>query len=977
MHFKNHTSGISLLACLLAALIIAASASAELAPSLEMLASQAMSTDNDTTVRVVVFVENQKTSGTINGIAQNPNMNRGQRIKAVINECRSSSSMVVDAVGEYLASIASGDVKRFWIVPAFAAEIPVNRLDDLAEYPGIRLVAEDAYLDYIKPVETKSAPALASSVSSQLELLNIPALWSQGLSGKGRLVCSFDTGVEGTHPALASKWRGNSAALSASWFSKVDPTNPPSDKIGHGTHTMGIMLGSTATDTFGVAPGAEWITAGVVDQGRTLSMTLADIIDAFQWTLNPDGDINTSNDVPDVILNSWGIPKGLFAPCDSTFKDVIATVEAAGIVTIFAAGNEGPDPMTIRSPADMAFSPIHTFSVGAIDNNRVVAEFSSRGPSSCDNTQIKPEVVAPGVNIVSSFKGGGYFTMSGSSMAAPYIAGLVALMREYNPDVTVSQIKNALIHAADDLGIQGDDNSYGYGLVDASKVLDYLWMPVLSDFIISSQQILGDGIAWPGQQSELQLVLSNYTANVETVIGTLIPKASGEVDVIENEAVFFFGYGGTTAISSPAFKINLGESFYNGEEILFELELRQPSGRAFAVLELTLKVGIVPPGKIASHITDQLCFSISDFGQYGFASGSIYNAAGEGFCFAGSPNLLYEAGIIVGRNATQLSGSVRDEYGRFATSDFVPMMSLSNGSFGGDGGIHRTASFNDSRSLVPVPIKIGQETVNFENSYDNSMVIFKYFLKNTAIETLHDLSFGFLADFDLPNGNEHIAYNEALNLVYQYTDSGSVVGLVGLANISAVTALANHLPDSTEGKLGLTRQDEYDLISAQGINIDSTIGGDMMFVVATAPVTLATNDSVEISFALVAAHNVERLFEKAALAQQKFDMLTSVMDDTTPALPGAFELHQNYPNPFNPATRIAFTMAQADDVSLEVFDLLGRKVKTLFAGRLSAGTHEFEWDATTDSGGKVASGVYFYRLISQTAKQAKKMILLK
>ena len=118
-------------------------------------------------------------------------------------------------------------------------------------------------------------------------------------------------------------------------------------------------------------------------------------------------DANTTSDVPDVILNSWGVPRGLFIPCSQTFWEVIDNVEAAGIVTVFAAGNEGPNPQTMRDPADRAATPLNSFSVGAVDNNKVIGDFSSRGPSSCDTTQIKPEVVAPGVLVRSSSKDGG------------------------------------------------------------------------------------------------------------------------------------------------------------------------------------------------------------------------------------------------------------------------------------------------------------------------------------------------------------------------------------------------------------------------------------------------------------------------------------------------------------------------------------------------------------------------------------------
>jgi subtilisin family serine protease len=243
---------------------------------------------------------------------------------------------------------------------------------------------------------------------------------------------------------------------------------------------MGLLVGAVDNDLFGVAPGAEWITAGVIDQGRPNNATIYDILMAFEWTLNPDGDTNTTNDVPDVISNSWGIPKGLFEHCNEIFNIAIDNVEAAGIVVVFAAGNEGcypPNncttfnvPRTLRSPADRASTPINSFAVGAISNSKTIANFSSRGPSSC-NGAIKPEVVAPGVRVRSSYRGG-YTDMSGTSMAVPYIAGLAVLYRQYDPDASVEEIKNAIINSCIDLGPLGEDNAYGYGLPDASRLLD-------------------------------------------------------------------------------------------------------------------------------------------------------------------------------------------------------------------------------------------------------------------------------------------------------------------------------------------------------------------------------------------------------------------------------------------------------------------------------------------------------------------------
>ncbi len=400
----------------------------------------------DSVVTVVVILDTDAQATNLQLLAPSKSIyNRSDNIKRVLKKLTSYEAPYQNSIEQFLNKNSSQPIIKHWIIPAYTAELKISEIQTLSNLPGVNIIVENVQLNFEDPMKNEPAPLSTSvAISNELYLMNVPALWNKGLKGKGSLVCSFDTGVEGTHPALASKWRGNHAPLSASWFSKVAPESTPFDATGHGTHTMGVMVGSLAADSFGVAPDAEWISAGVVDQGRSLSMTLSDIIEAFQWALNPDGDVETTDDVPDVILNSWGIPKGLFLPCDDTFWGVIDNVEAAGIVTIFAAGNEGPEPMTLRSPADRATHQLNSFSVGAVNLNREVADFSSRGPSSCDPTQITPEIVAPGVNIRSSTKGGGFAYMSGTSMAAPYIAGAVALIRQYNKTQQLNKLKMLL-----------------------------------------------------------------------------------------------------------------------------------------------------------------------------------------------------------------------------------------------------------------------------------------------------------------------------------------------------------------------------------------------------------------------------------------------------------------------------------------------------------------------------------------------------
>jgi len=971
MYLKLEKALASVLNVAVLFFLLPAAGEAGLSPSLQKMVAGSPVGKSDSLINVVIFLEDDQLREDVSRAAHRPMLKRDLRIKSVVGKLKSFRAPGMERVQSFLTDHSSSGIKQHWIVPAFTAAIPLSKLASLVTLDGVKLVVENALLTYEKPVSIADAPTLSASVSDQLALLNVPNLWGRGLKGKGRLVCSFDTGVEQSHPALASKWRGNHVLLSAAWFSNVAPDTLPSDKTGHGTHTMGIMVGASAADTFGVAPEAEWITAGVIDQGRSLSATISDILDAFEWALDPDGDPNTTDDVPDVILNSWGIPKGLFAPCDETFHTVIDNVEAAGIVTIFAAGNEGPDPSTMRNPADRASTPINNFAVGAVDNNRVIAGFSSRGPSSCDPTEIKPEVVAPGIAVRSSNKGGGYTSMTGTSMAAPYIAGLVALMRQYNPDASVDQIKNALLQSCTDLGDYGEDNAYGYGLPDAAKLLDYLPVPAEPQFSIERLMISDDGLAGPGEEFELQLLLRSTLAGIESVVATIVPDNNDSVIIVEEETIFFFGQGGTTAINSEPFTIRFDSAFYHGQEISCLLLLESSGGVSLDTLDFTMTVGIAPKGDIASHSTEELDISISDFGQYGFAPGSIYNLQGEGFRYDGSPNLLYEAGIIVGRNSLQLSSAVRDSLGLVAPSDFVPSEPLSAGWMEADDGFHRRACFVDGQSEIPIPVTVTQQTTSFPYGNGNGFLIVKYYLRNDSIEKLTGLCFGFLADFDLIGDGEHCSYDETMGLLYQASDTGPVVGLVALKNVTSFKAI-----DNGSTKTGFTREELFDFISSGGNDIDDTLIGDMFLFVSAGPFTIYPGDSVEVALALVGGHDVASVYANVVAAKDRFDMSTDVNAEEG-ILPLSFALHQNYPNPFNPTTTITFSLVQAGEISLEVFNTLGQKVKTLFAGRLPKGHHTVEWDATNHRSEKVASGVYFYRLASAEQSHTRKMVLLK
>lgn len=254
-------------------------------------------------------------------------------------------------------------------------------------------------------------------------LVRADRVWGEfGVTGEGVVVGSADSGVDGSHPALAAGHRGGGD----SWLDPWNGTTVPTDRNGHGTHTLGSAVGR---DGIGVAPGASWVGCANLDRGLG---NPARYLDCLQFLLAPypaggdpwrDGDPRRA---PHVLTNSWGCPP--IEGCDQqVLRPATAAMAAAGLFLVVAAGNTGPFCGSIEDPP--APYP-DVFTVGAVDRDRQVAPFSSRGPVPGAG---KPDLVAPGARVVSAVPGGGYRALDGTSMAAPQVAGVVALVWSANP----------------------------------------------------------------------------------------------------------------------------------------------------------------------------------------------------------------------------------------------------------------------------------------------------------------------------------------------------------------------------------------------------------------------------------------------------------------------------------------------------------------------------------------------------------------
>ena len=345
----------------------------------------------------------------------------------------------------------------------------------------------------VRPLPVSPAPApqhLSSPPPAALwsqTLIRAPQVWNRhGITGAGIVVGQNDSGADGLHPELRDSYRGNAPGGPAgddyNWLDPWNGTTTPTDFGGHGTHTLGTAVGRHV----GVAPGATWIAC--VNLARNLGNPPR-YLDCLQFLLAPfpQGGDPLTDGRPDlgahVINNSWGCPPQEGCEVD-TLLPAARALRAAGVFVVAAAGNNGPTCSSIDGPLALYDE---VFTVGAVDDLRRVASFSSRGPVAVDGSgRIKPDIAAPGVEVTSAVPGGSYAANDGTSMASPHVVGVVALLWSANPALIgdIDRTERILTETAVDIAPGAFDgpvcgtvterpNSFvGYGVVNALAAVE-------------------------------------------------------------------------------------------------------------------------------------------------------------------------------------------------------------------------------------------------------------------------------------------------------------------------------------------------------------------------------------------------------------------------------------------------------------------------------------------------------------------------
>lgn len=435
--------------------------------------------------------------------------NREKRIRFVYDQLR---MVARESQAKLLARLEAENIphRSFYLVNAVAIEgLSAEQIQSLAERKEIQSVELDveAKLQLPESEPNLIPPESLFSAPDHLKMIGVDKAWEEGNQGFGIVIAGQDSGYRWDHPALKSQYRGNSSFLvrhDYHWHDAIRTkkgsinancgyaTREPCDDSGHGTHTMGTMLGfewATKTNPIGVAPQAKWIGCRNMDKGVGRASTYLECFEFFlapyPYGGNPQVDGNPAM-APHIINNSWACPAS--EGCNGIeFVQAIDALQAAGILVVASAGNDGPGCASVGDAPGSYSGKI--FSVAAYDHrNNEIAYFSSRGPSKF-NGGLGPNITAPGNAIRSAVPSGGlgdglYDYKSGTSMSGPHIAGVVALLWSARPEL-IGKIPETIRHLEKTAtpktstqscekfsGSQVPNAVFGYGIVDAYRAIN-------------------------------------------------------------------------------------------------------------------------------------------------------------------------------------------------------------------------------------------------------------------------------------------------------------------------------------------------------------------------------------------------------------------------------------------------------------------------------------------------------------------------
>ena len=825
-------------------------------------------------------------------------------------------------------------------------ELAINRLYS----SGIITYAEPYYIP--KLLYSPDDPDIGMVYA--LTKMNIFDAWEISQGDTNVVIGITDTGVDFNHEDLVGniKYNYNDTINGIDddgdgyidnfrgWDLGENDNFPQYNANNHGVHVSGIAAASTDN------------TAGISGVGFKCKFLPVKISNAFGSLTKAYEGITYAADQGCQIINcSWGGPGG-----GQLGQDVInyATINKNALV-VCAAGNNNNDTKSYPAAYDNALA------VAATNNSD-----TKWGGSSY---YYFVDVSAPGQDIYSTLPGNTYGPLSGTSMAAPNVAGAAAIVKSYFPTYTALQIGEQLKVTADNISSL-NSNAYigklGAGRINLKRALTETTSPsvIMTERLISNINPfnIDDTLKISG-------VFTNYLSPTGILSATL-STSSIYVNIL-NDSMILGEIATLESVdkSDDPFKVVIKPNTLPNFNVPFKLILSDGSYSTTIYFD----VNFIINDQYINIAVNDVATSISSIGRIGYNKENGTN--GLGFTYMGSSSLLYEAGLMIGNSENAVSSPVRGSIS--ANSDFsssVKIKKVSNpvSNFDAKG------SFKDDNAANPLNVTVNQNAFAWSSAGNRKYIIVTYHIKNIGSNVLSNLYAGIFADWNIINYSLNRLDFDAENQMAYVWNSQSDDLYAGVKLLS-ITGSVNHyaIDNVPGGSGGVDLTDGFDTrekwISLSSDKLQAGInsnGSDVASVVSSGPYDLLPGDSAIVAFALLAGDSLEDIQASAVAAQIQYDSRILPLNVTT--LKPVKKLWLSaYPNPASNQVTIEFVLPREAPVKISIYNTLGQEVLVPINKIMETGKHSIIADISN-----FENGIYLYKLTADDLSINGKMTVV-
>lgn len=818
---------------------------------------------------------------------------------------------------------------------------------------GNVIYAEPSYVYHTNYIPND--PSYINSNQSYLNQVKAPQAWDIVRNSSSVVIAIVDNGSDLTHPDIASNLYINSNdpinGVDDDYDGYVDnykgwdlagalSNNPQGDNDpgvrstngSHGVHLSGLASAVSDNNT-GIA--------SIAFNAKLLIVKAAADDNPNMISLGYEGIKYAADHGAQIINCSWGSTAG-----GQFGQDIINYAMSKNCLVVAAAGNSGNTD--VEYPA--AYNGV--LAVANVQASDIVSSSSNFG------NQVG--ISAPGTNILSTLYPNTYGTLSGTSMSAPLVSSAAALVKAYFPALTMQQVGEKLRATADNIDAK---NPAFAGLIGKGRLNVYNALTQASPSIRNQKLAFSNSGSAQGDTIVFYTDLKNF---LDPANGLNVTLTSPSPFVKVLTPVINVGSIGSlqTRTQIGPFKVLVLPSAADNSLAQMRFNYNSNNNAYTDGEGFTIPVGL-----------DYMNVTVNNIGTTMTSTGRVgYNNAiatnGLGFLYK-NQNFLYEASLMIGNSLTTVSNNARNaNNGDEHFIKKIRVKRISNTT----AGFEAVSEFDDSANPKSLGLYVKHQQIAYANAPDDKYSIIEYEIFNKGAADLRNLFIGMFTDWDVDaNGSDMTKYDPFNKLAYVNGKTGNTkyVGIKLLTNTAAPIyyPLTNAIPDNPLFG-GFTIEQKYKTLSSgvKSLSLgDSNKGYDVSFVSGYGPYIIPPNASVKVAFAFLAGDDLNDLQKSAKAAEDKYLKLAPGNIPVTEVM-----LKQNYPNPVQNTTRIQFSIPNQGKTTLDLFDIQGRKIKTIMDENLQGGSYSVNMDAAN-----LQAGVYIYRLHFNVTDRTLKMIVIK